>query len=163
VPLLAILAIRAWMPESPRWLMRRGGVEEARRSLAWALDLDPQQIDPASPAQNTRRVAWRELFRYPRNMLLSSSLQLFYLAGSQGLVLWSTGLLVLVLTVTPAEAWYMMIFVTAAGFAGRFLWSHLSDAIGRRASGALACFGAIAAARISAAASLAPCRFSACC
>jgi hypothetical protein len=66
-------------------------------------------------------VAWRELFRYPRNMLLSSSLQLFYLAGSQGLVLWSTGLLVLVLTVTPAEAWYMMIFVTAVGFAGRFL------------------------------------------
>jgi putative MFS transporter len=28
------LLIRAWVPESPRWLIRRGRREEARRSIA---------------------------------------------------------------------------------------------------------------------------------
>ena len=141
-PVFAAAVICAWVPESPRWLLCRGRVDEARRSLAWALDCDPQRIELASPAEVTRRAPWREMFRHRRSLLLSSSLQLLYLAGSQGLVLWSTALLVLVLTVTPAEASFLMIFVTIAGFAGRFLWSHLSDAIGRRLSGALACFGA---------------------
>src|ERR1700691_4556734 len=37
LPALLTLMIRAWVPESPRWLIRRGRPEEARRSIAWAL------------------------------------------------------------------------------------------------------------------------------
>ena len=44
VPALLTLLIRAWVPESPRWLVRMGRPGEARRSLAWAL-----QVSPASP------------------------------------------------------------------------------------------------------------------
>jgi MFS transporter, putative metabolite:H+ symporter len=35
--------IRAWVPESPHWLVRMGRVEEARRSLAWALHVEPHR------------------------------------------------------------------------------------------------------------------------
>ena len=48
-PALLVLLIRYWVPELPRWLMRMGRNEEARKSLAWALQVDPKEIElPAS-------------------------------------------------------------------------------------------------------------------
>ena len=35
-PLVLVFMIRYWVPELPRWLIRMGRLEEARRSLAWA-------------------------------------------------------------------------------------------------------------------------------
>jgi putative MFS transporter len=44
LPAFLTLYIRAFVPESPYWLMRMGRFEEARRSLAWALQIDPEDI-----------------------------------------------------------------------------------------------------------------------
>src|SRR5215467_8194131 len=44
VPAAFAFVIRLWVPESPRWLFSRGRYEEARRSLAWALKVDPGEI-----------------------------------------------------------------------------------------------------------------------
>src|SRR6476659_3495681 len=62
-PALLVLMIRYWVPESPRWLMRMGRHEEARRSLAWALQCDPKEIElPAAPPE-IEKTSWRELFK----------------------------------------------------------------------------------------------------
>ena len=55
-PLVLVFMIRYWVPESPRWLMRMGRYEEARRSLAWALMIDPKEIAlPATVPEVERR------------------------------------------------------------------------------------------------------------
>src|SRR5207244_11978975 len=60
-PLVLVFMIRYWVPESPRWLIRMGRLEEARRSLAWALMIDPKEIT-VPPALPTRgRARWVEL------------------------------------------------------------------------------------------------------
>src|ERR1700732_4217819 len=44
IPALLTLMIRAWVPESPHWLIGKGRHAEARASLAWALHVDPDSI-----------------------------------------------------------------------------------------------------------------------
>src|SRR5271154_6475354 len=59
LPAALTLLIRAWVPESPRWLMRMGRVEEARRSLAWALQVPPESLAlPALAPGAVKPAAW---------------------------------------------------------------------------------------------------------
>jgi MFS transporter, putative metabolite:H+ symporter len=135
-PALLVLMIRYWVPESPHWLMRVGRHAEARESLAWALQCDPNEIElPLTPPE-VEKTSWRELFHYPRSMVASCLIGLSQ-TGGVGLLMWITALFVMVLKITPAEASYLMIWVGVLGVAGRLVTSWLSDAIGRRSSGFL--------------------------
>jgi putative MFS transporter len=135
-PALLVLMIRYWVPESPRWLMRMGRHEEARRSLAWALQCDPREIDLPSAPPEVEKTSWRELFKYPRSMVAACLVALSQ-TGGVGILLWITTLFVMVLKITPAEASYLMIYVGILGIVGRLVASWMSDAFGRRASGFL--------------------------
>ena len=143
LPAALVLMIRFWVPESPRWLLQTGRFEEARRSLAWALQVDPGKIalPSALPQAGAARMPWRELFNYPRSMAAGCITGLSQ-TGGIGLLLWITTLFVLVLKITPAEASYLMIYVSIIGIIGRLACAYLSDAIGRRKSGMLIGFGA---------------------
>jgi MFS transporter, putative metabolite:H+ symporter len=136
VPALLVLMIRYWVPESPRWLMRMGRQEEARKSLAWALQCDPREIELPSATVEVERTLWRELFRYPRSMVVACLVALSQ-TGGVGILLWITTLFVMVLNVTPAYAAYLMIYVSILGIIGRLVASWMSDAFGRRVSGFL--------------------------
>ena len=89
MPALITLLIRAWVPESPRWLIRMGRVEEAREALAWALQTDPRSITLPTSVPAPRHTPWRELFRYPRSMILSTLTSLGVQTTGIGLVLWA--------------------------------------------------------------------------
>ena len=143
-PALIVLLVRIWVPESPWWLMRQGRYEEARKSLAWALQMDPSKLPLPNAANEPQPVkpSWFELFKYPRSLLVSWLGNAGAQTGVYGVILWAPSLFVLLLKVTPQEASKMMILLTVVGFFGRLAFSFLSDRIGRRNSGGLLGFGA---------------------
>jgi putative MFS transporter len=138
-PALLVLMIRYWIPESPRFLMRMGRLDEARKALAWALQCDPEEIElPANLVTEVavERTSWIELFKYPRSMFAACAVALSQ-TGGVGILMWITALFVMVLKITPADASFLMIWVGILGIVGRGVASWMSDAFGRRWSGFL--------------------------
>ena len=143
LPAVLTLLIRAWVPESPHWLIRNGRPEQARRSLAWALEVDPRQIKlPGSLPWTDKATPWRDLFKHPRSLALSWLTSLGNQTGGYGITMWAPTLFVLLLKVTPAQASYLFIYATVSGFLGRLAFSYLSDQVGRRPLGIIQSFGA---------------------
>ena len=138
LPAVMALVVRIWVPESPRWLIGRGQIEEARRSLAWALQVNPAEIElPAAPLE-PQKSSWIELFRYPRSLVVGMLTGLSQ-TGTIGLQLWQVTLIVLVMKVTPAEASFLVIWTTLIGIFGRGFGSWITDRLGRRPAGILCC------------------------
>src|SRR4029450_3241551 len=143
LPALVVLLVRLWVPESPHWLARQGRLEEARKSLAWALQVDPNTLPLPRPDEvKVVKTNWFELFKYPRSLFVSWLGNAGAQTGAYGIALWAPSLFVLLLPVTPQEASKMMILLTVTGFIGRLSFSWLSERIGRRNSGGLLGFGA---------------------
>jgi putative MFS transporter len=141
VPMVLVLMVRYWVPESPRWLIRMGRHEEARKSLAWALMIDPQAITLPTSLPEAEKVSWRELFKYPRS-IAAGCLTGLTQTGGVGLGLWGATLFVLVLKISPADAAFLMIFVNLSAILGRFFITALIEPLGRRGSGILCCSAA---------------------
>jgi putative MFS transporter len=142
VPAVFTLVVRAWVPESPHWLMGQGRTEEARRSLAWALRVRPEDLPPAAPAAKQPTPAWSELFRYPKSLAVSWMASIGAQTASYGIGLWAPTLFVLQLGATPAHAAFLFLWVKLAGIFGRITFAWLSEAMGRRPAGMLCGFGA---------------------
>lgn len=140
-PAAFTLLIRAWVPESPHWLARRGRLQEARISLAWALQRPPESLPPPRAEPPQPIPAWGELFRYPKSLLVSFMASIGAQTASYGIGLWTPTLFVLQLGVTPAYAAYLFLWVKLSGVAGRIAFDWLADAMGRRNAGMLAGFG----------------------
>ncbi|MBV8492553.1 MAG: MFS transporter [Alphaproteobacteria bacterium] len=138
LPALLCLYVRAFVPESPHWLLRRGRLEEARKSLAWALQIDPATIALPAVMPPIERTRWTELFRYPRS-IIAGCLTGLTQTGGVALALWQVTLFVMVLGITPTEASKLVIWVSISAIAGRFFCSYISDAWGRRVSGIVTC------------------------
>src|SRR3954447_1031423 len=144
LPALLVLLVRLWVPESPRWLCRQGRYEEARKSLAWALQMEPQALPMPTEADAGPiiKTSWLDLFKYPRSLIVSWLGNAGAQTGVYGITLWAPSLFVLLLKVTPQEAAKMMILLSASGFIGRLSFSYFSEAMGRRNAGGLLGLGA---------------------
>ena len=141
LPAAFTLVIRAWVPESPHWLVSQGRREEARRSLAWALQVPPETLPLPKPEPTQPHPPWSDLFRYPKSLAVSFMASIGAQTASYGIGLWAPTLFVLQLGVTPAYAAYLFLWVKLSGIAGRITFAWLSEAIGRRPAGMLCGFG----------------------
>ena len=142
VPIVLVFMIRYWVPESPRWLMRMGRMEDARKSLAWALMIDPKQIALPAAQDAGDKTRWVELFKYPK-LVAAGCLTGLTQTGGASLGLWGPTLLVLVLVpkITPERAAFLWIFYNLAAIVGRFFITPLIEPLGRRGSATLCMVG----------------------
>jgi MFS transporter, putative metabolite:H+ symporter len=115
-----------------------GRQDEARRSLAWALMIDPKEITLPPALPTLERTRWLELFKYPR-LIAAGGMTGLTQTGGASLGLWGATLLVIVLNITPAHAAFLMVFVGFSGILGRFFITALIEPLGRRGAGTLAC------------------------
>ena len=138
VPIVLVFMIRYWVPESPRWLMRMGRMEDARKSLAWALMIDPKEIALPAALTEVDKTRWTELFKYPK-LVAAGCLTGLTQTGGASLALWGPTLLVLVLVpkITPEHAAFLWIFYNLSAVVGRFFITTLIEPLGRRGSATL--------------------------
>src|SRR3978361_796464 len=141
---MRVLLVRMWVPESPRWLCRQGRYDEARKSLAWALQMEPSALPmpTAADAGPIIRSNWLDLFKYPRSLIVSWLGNAGAQTGVYGITLWAPSLFVLLLKVTPQEAAKMMILLSVSGFVGRLSFAFFAALVGGRNAGGLRGLGA---------------------
>src|SRR5437764_7009554 len=118
--------------------MRMGRMEEARKSLAWALMSDPKEIELPTALPAAEKTRWLDLFKYPR-LLAAGCLTGLTQTGGASLGLWGATLLVVVLNTTPAHAAFLMVFTGLSAIVGRFFITALIEPLGRRGAGTVAC------------------------
>ena len=150
IPMALIFLFHSWVPESPRWLANRGLYRQAATSLRYILNEAPsfraagdkqERREAAATKHEERKGGFLEVFRYPRSAATVGIIYFGVQVYASSITLWGVSLLVMTLRVPPIKAAGMFFFVTLGGFAGRFLFAYLMDAVGRRGAGIVAGLG----------------------
>ncbi|MEM4090351.1 MAG: MFS transporter [Thermoplasmatales archaeon] len=145
IPLILIPIMIFFMYESPRWLIMKGRVEDAKKVVAKVYKTDPSkiEIDVKDFASFNKKVKWRELFKYPKQLGTTWIFNFTLQSVSYNFTIWGPALLVFVLGISAHQASYLFIFVSLSGLAGRVIFDALLDKIGRKSAGIFTSIGAV--------------------
>jgi len=133
IPILLLAWIRIVL-ESPRYLLSQGREREARKSIAWALELSPDAVGALPSVETEQRIAYSELFRKHLRPLLIVSIGSFcFILGSFTVQSWGQTLLEVGFDDINADTvGTLFMGVSLVDLLGRLASAWLADRIGRR-------------------------------
>lgn len=141
VPIVIAILVPLIVPESARWLISRGRLSEARRSIALLHRVaEPEVVLPpiARTRSNQRYV---DLLKYPRRFWLIVITTFGVSTTVYGVLLWGPTIVALLLNLTASDAARIFVYVALAGMAGRVGFSFLAHRVGRKAAGQIMGYG----------------------
>ncbi len=147
IPLVLPLALIFAAPESTRWLIGKGRVEQARKAAMSMFKLSPEDAAAPilAPAAEARRPSPLDALRYPRRFWLITLAQLGVGAAMTGVTMWGPTILAQLLRISPQAAAGRFVLVSLAGLAGRLVFALTPHLIGRRPTGVIVSFCGAAA------------------
>ena len=140
VPALLVFWVRRNVPESPRWLINRGRVEETKRALGYlqigdeAIEASRKAVENETPPPVLPPAVYRDLFTPEMRVrtLHSWALWILPLMASWGMNLWIPQLLVKIYGLPVQTAVGYMLYISLFAIAGRLTVFLLSELAGRR-------------------------------
>jgi putative MFS transporter len=142
-PLVPAILIAFIMPESVRWLVTRGRLDEARAIVARTLGTTADSLSTASAARAEAAPATRfaDLLAEPRLFWLTVVVWFAASTANYGVLLWGPTIVALLYGVSIKDAAHLFVFVSLTGMVGRAIFSLLPQWLGRRRCGEIMGYG----------------------
>lgn len=138
LPAIMILVVRFVIPESPRFLIGRGRLDEAREAMRWiAMGAIPPSVGVSTPSTDIQvksNFSIAELFspRYRRRTILAWGLWFFWSFSYFGIILWLPTLLVQYKGISQGNVFTFIVGFMVSGILGRFVVAMVVDRVGRK-------------------------------
>ena len=132
IPIFLLFWLRM-VPESPRFLQSRGRTDEARKALAWALELPVERLGALPEIKSIQSASYSVVFsKYLKSLIIITIGSFCFILGSAVIQCWGQSILGSGYKFSPGMVGALFMVVSLGDLLGRLSSAWLADRIGRR-------------------------------